>query len=238
MTWLLFVVAAYAHPFHNAFYGHDVALTVEPDGLRVDYRADLPTQELWSELRAVERSGKPVDQFAADKAGELLAGLSLTVDGARPVLTPVETEPSEVDERFTRMHVAFTAPLDPAKVHHVEFGNANAPEKLAYFRASTHIARAWRVASCSLVEPDRVWDGQWRIEEAGRSFTLDLVPRTGVSAWVLAVHPDPAGLRGAHEAIHTSTFDELGQTWVPPIGVAAAVLAVGAGAFLARRRKA
>lgn len=238
MIALLVVVAAHAHPFHNAFYGHDVALTVEPAGLRVDYRADIPTQELWSELRAVERAGKVVDHFAADKAGELLAGLSLTVDGARPPLTPVDTEPSVVDERFTRLHVAFTAPLDPGVAHHIAFGNANAPEKLAYFRASTHVARTWRVPSCSLVEADRVWDGEWRIEEAGRAFTLDLAPRAGASAWVLAVHPDPAGERGAAEALTTSTFDELGQTWVPVVAFALAALAVGAVAFGARRRSA
>lgn len=235
MILLVLAAVAYAHPFHNAFYGHDVALTVEPDGLRIDYRADLPTQELWTEVRALERAKQPTEQFATAKAGELFAGLSLTVDGVRPALTLVESEPPEVDERFTRMHVAFTAQLGPAVQHHIEVGNANAPEKLAYFRASTRVARVWRVPAFSLVEPDRVWEGQWRIEEAGRSFTLDLAPRAGASAWVFAVHPDPGGRRSAAEALGTSVFDELGQTWVPLVAFAAAVLAVGA---LAVRRRA
>ena len=235
MIWLL-VAVAHAHPFQNAFYGHDVALTVEPDALRVDYRADLPTQELWSELRAVERSNQPTERFTADKVNELFAGLSLSIDGARPALTQVDSEPPEVDERFTRLHVAFTAPLDPGVAHTIAFGNANAPEKLAYFRVSTRIARPWLVAATSLVEPDRVWEGQWRIEEAARSFTVDLLPRTGPSAWVLAVHPDPTGRRSAALALDTSLVDELGQTWVPLVGFAAALVAVGAFAW--RRRAA
>jgi hypothetical protein len=230
---LLALGAAGAHPFHNSFYGHDVTVTVGAAEVRVDYRADLPTKELWSELRDVERAGKPIDRFAADKSGELLAGLSLTIDGARPVITPIDTEPSEVDERFTRMHVAFSAPLDPGVAHQIALGNANAPEKLAYFRATTHVARAWLVSACSLVESDRSYDGQWRIEEAGRSLTLDVAPRTGLSAWVHRVHAD--GDRRAAVALGTSTIDELGETWVPVVGFVAILALVGA---LAARRRA
>lgn len=230
--WLALVGAALAHPFHNSFYGHELTLTVGVDAIRVEYRADIPTRDLWREVREVERKGLPTDTFAATRTAELRNGLSIAVDGARPALVEVVGDPPEVDERFARLHVVATAPIDPAVPHHIEIGNANAPEQIAYHRTTAHVARPWAVTATS-IPPGK--NGEWRLDEAGRALSVDVAPRSGLGALVLRVHPDPRGLRGADTAIATSAWDELAETWVPAAALAVALIVAVAFGWRGRR---
>lgn len=212
----LLVGVAAAHPFAQEFYGHAIDMTVGEDTVRIDYIADVPTRDLWSDLRERERKHDPTDRFVQQAAGTLVAGLSLTIDGAVPPTTPLASEVPVIDSRFVTFHVAFQVPLPPGP-HRIAIGNGNAPEKIGYYLTRIDVARAWEVTATSLIDPktgkDRV--NEWGLDEIGRSSWVDVAPRSAWQAAILRIHPDPHGKRLADVAIATSSFDELGETPVP-----------------------
>lgn len=234
MLTALLTVAALAHPFDNSFYGHDLTLTVAPDALTLDYTAEIPTRDLMSELRAAERTGRGAT-FEADKVGELVGGLSLTVDGVRPALVESSRPASVVESRFTRIAVRLQAPLSVAP-HRIELGNANAPEQVAYFRTAVAVARPWTVTAISRDPHGRVRLEDWRMEEGARRTVLDLEPASALRRAVLLWHPDPRGYRSAGVALDTRLAREAQETWLPVAALAVgALLALIVGVVRSRR---
>jgi hypothetical protein len=224
-AWVLFCAVAVAHPFGQAVYGHAIDVTVTEDHVRVDYLADVPTRELWSDLHERERMHASVDRFVQDAGLELLSGLSLTIDGQAPSKEKLPSEPPKIDERFVTFALAFQVPL-PEGAHRIAVGNANAPEKVAYHLIRIDVARKWEVDATSLVDikAGLYENNQWRMDEAGRSAWVDIAPRSAIQAAILAVHPDRHGTRLADVALATTSFEELGHTWVPLVFMVAGIV--------------
>jgi ABC-type nickel/cobalt efflux system permease component RcnA len=139
VVWLVPGVAV-AHPLGNFTVNTSAAIVVSPGAVRVDYvldMAEIPTVQAMPELDADADgivSGAEGSAWADERAPELLAGLTLTVDGTRVVFevsaSRLELLPGQGGLRTLRLESTFVGETGSAGA--LAFRDANFTDRVGW----------------------------------------------------------------------------------------------------------
>ncbi|MGH2635791.1 MAG: nickel/cobalt transporter [Actinomycetota bacterium] len=240
VAWVLLVPAvAIAHPLGNFTVNTSAGIVLSPGAVRLDYVLDLaeiPTVQVLPELDADgDVSGAEPSAWAVDRAGALLEGLTLAVDG-RPVALAVasarvELLPGQGGLDVLRLEAVFEAPVGAEGA--IVFRDSNFSERVGW-----HEVTATAVDGVALVDsdvpatsstdrlrsyPEDLLSSPLDVREARVSFA----PGTGAPT---ATIDDDATSSGVRPGVAGGAFaDLLDRTG--PLMFAALALAFGFGAL-------
>lgn len=234
--WTLFLLGeAQGHPFGNRYAAHRLDIAVEAERITVKYTADVP-DGLWR-----SRPEVAAEVQAKAMAEELGSAIIVSLDEvSNPGEVTAEIAPGS--DHSTWFQISRSIPLTTSEGH-LEVGNANLPEIPAYFATDLVVGPGVSVVSASTLTTSRHGraidhNGDWRADEAWRSFEADFTVRRGVGgALVELLHPSTP-LRKAALARPQGLMAALwggGPTWWVGAGFVALILG-SAGGLVWRRR--
>lgn len=255
----LLIGVAFAHPFGSALYGHQLRVWLDPDAVRVDYLAEVPTPVVVRDMRVFfldrPQPGKQdQDEFVARWQSELEGGLRLLVDQQPvPWRRLPETEASGVgDSRFVAFRLSLEAPI-PAGARTLQIANGNLPDQPSLFETELLVADSLSLDATSLVDVEdgevhRDRGGGWQAEEEARELRLSFQSRGAMQAGFSRLVGRLSGADGrfvpAVEALSSVKGDlsaELRKGRLPGpllllLGLSVTIL-IGAGGLLWRRSR-
>jgi len=190
---LLLTAVGLAHPFGTDLYGHRMVVSLDRDGVDVQYLAEVSTIDHLRDMRAFL---KGVDRpTAADEAryvervlDELQTGIVVVADGERVAMErlPVDEPSGRGDTRFTNFRLALHGEL-PADARTLNVANGNLPGYRAIFNTELLVGDAVVIDDCSLyhlqggeLRSDQA--GRWLSEEDGRELRVSFHLRSAAGA--------------------------------------------------------
>ena len=229
---LVLPTVAIAHPYGAAYFGHHLRVTVTRDVVRVEYRAEVPTQQVMREMAEhrweERRSGERAD-FTGAVLDKLQDGLHVRADGELLALERLPVDPTGSGDATFFLYVLALEGALPEGASRIDVTNDNFIDKSAYFAAEVLVADDLVVDACSLLDVDggRVLKdrtGQWVQDEDLRRITVEVSPRNGVAGMVRAVAGDGTYQQAA-DAVRVNPLVAMVQGDVTP-GVAVLALLV------------
>lgn len=224
---------AVAHPFGAALAAHRVDVHVAPEGVVVDYRAEVPITVIVANARSAPVD--PDDRMAED----LAAGLVLAVDGETVPLKALS--PPEIGRDGEHTH-SFRLTLGTLKSPSASLAvsNGNLPEVESWCSTRLTVAPGFEVGEVQALPRAAELEGAWLPCEGARGVTVALTPATSAldRAWYGWVDPDRARRPAMEARPATSWRERLARSMDPPLGLAL-LAATTLGAFLgapSRRR--